>query len=127
MQIKINELQEEEEKLRKIINIVRPTTLPELTKPQIEENTPKVEPVLKVNPKSDNGPSSMPTCTIPTSIPTSIPKEVKKIDTKIKPNAEEKVEVINKEKINLNEAEGIITDYIELYIYYIITSGIMIQ
>lgn len=114
MQIKINELQEEEEKLRKIINIVRPTTLPELTKPQIEENTPKVEQVVKVNPKSDNGPSSIPISTIPTStptsIPTSIPKEVKKIDTKIKPNVEEKVEVINKETKNLNEAEGIIYD-----------------
>jgi len=93
----MNELQEEEEKLRKIINIVRPTTLPELTKPQIEENTPKVEEVVKVNPKSDDGQSP---------IPTSIPKEIKKNLTKIKPN-EEKVEVINKEKSNLSEAEGI--------------------
>jgi len=107
MQIKINELQEEEEKLRKIINIVRPTTLPELSKPQLEENTPKVEQVVIVNPKSYNGPSTIP---IPASIPTSIPKEVKKIDTKIKSNVEEKVEVINKEKKILNEAEGIICD-----------------
>lgn len=36
-QNKMNELQEEEEKLRKIINIVKPTALPELTKPQVEE------------------------------------------------------------------------------------------
>jgi len=102
MQIKINELQDEEEKLRKIINIVRPTTLPELTNPEIEENTPKVEQVVKENQKSNNGQSP-----IPTSVLTLVPKEVKKIDTKIKPNVEEKVEVINKEKINLNKAEGI--------------------
>jgi len=77
----------------------------------MEENTPKVEQVVKENQKSDNGQSPIPTSTIPTSIPTSVPtsvpKEVKKIDTKIKPNVEEKVEVINKEKSNLNEAEGI--------------------
>lgn len=101
----MNELQEEEEKLRKIINIVRPTTLPELTKPQIEENIPKVE-VVKVNAKSDNGQSQIPTSTKSISIPTSIPKEIKKNLTKIKPN-EEKVEVINKEQSNLNETEGI--------------------
>ncbi|XP_026813204.1 LOW QUALITY PROTEIN: kanadaptin [Rhopalosiphum maidis] len=95
LKIKINELQIEEEKLRKIINIVRPTTLPELTKPQIEL-TPKVEEAVKVNPKINNG---------PTPITSTIPKEVKKIDTKIKPNVEEKVEVINKEKSDLNEAE----------------------
>ncbi|CAI6368185.1 unnamed protein product [Macrosiphum euphorbiae] len=100
LKIKINELQDEEEKLRKIINIVRPTTLPELKNPEIEENTPKVEQVVKENQKSNNGQSP-----IPTSVPTLLPKEVKKIDTKIKPNVEEKVEVINKEKINLNEAE----------------------
>jgi len=108
LQLKITELQIEEEKLRKIINIVRPTTLPELTKPQIE-HTPKVEEAVKVNPKLNNGPSP---------ITSTIPKEVKKIDTKIKPNIEEKVEVINKEKVevinkeksDLNEAEGIIIE-----------------
>ncbi|XP_015367727.1 PREDICTED: kanadaptin, partial [Diuraphis noxia] len=98
LKIKINELQEEEEKLRKIINIVRPTTLPELTKPLIEENTPKVEQVVKVNPKSNNGSSPLLTSTIP--------KEEKKIDSKIKSNIDEKVKnVINKEKSNSNEAE----------------------
>lgn len=102
----MNELQEEEEKLRKIINIVRPTTLPELTKPQIEENTPKVEKMVKVNPKSDNGQSPIPTSTKSISIPTSISKEIKTNLTKIRPNVE-KVEVINKEQSNLNEIEGI--------------------
>lgn len=63
--------------------------------------------MVKENQKSNNGQSPIPTSTIPTSVPTLVPKEVKKIDTKIKPNVEEKVEVINKEKINLNEAEGI--------------------
>jgi len=98
LQIKINELQEEEEKLRKIINIVRPTTLPELTNPLIDDNIPIIEQVVKVNPKSNNSPSP---------ITSTIPKEVKKIDTKIIPNVEknEKV-VINKVKKDLNEAEG---------------------
>lgn len=36
-------MQEEEEKLRKIINIVKPTFLPELAKPEIEEMKEKVE------------------------------------------------------------------------------------
>lgn len=97
LQVKLNELQEEEEKLRKIINIVRPTTLPELTKPQIEY-APKVEQAVKVNPKSNNNPSLL---------TSTIPKEVKKIDSTIKPNVEKKVELINKEKNDLNEAEGI--------------------
>jgi len=97
----MNELQEEEEKLRKIINIVRPTTLPELTKPQIE-HAPKVEQVVKVNPKNDD----------PSPLVSTIPKEVKKIDSTVKPNVEKKVEVINKEKNDLNKAEGIVIELI---------------
>jgi len=98
----MNELQEEEEKLRKIINIVRPTTLPELTKPQIE-HAPKIEQVVKVNPKNNNDPSPL---------TSSIPKEVKKIDSTIKPMVEKKVEVINKEKNDVNEEEGIVIELI---------------
>ncbi|VVC36302.1 Hypothetical protein CINCED_3A018532 [Cinara cedri] len=54
LKIKMNELLEEEEKLRKIINIVRPTTLPELIKPQVDENITKVEQVHKINPNISN-------------------------------------------------------------------------
>lgn len=50
----MNELQEEEEKLRKIINIVRPTTLPELIEPQVDENITKVEQLPKVNSNISN-------------------------------------------------------------------------
>lgn len=68
--------------------------------------------MVKVNPKSDNGPSPLLTSTNNT-IQTSIPKEEKKIDTKIKSNVEEKVKkVINKEKSNSNEAEGIMIELI---------------
>lgn len=97
-QIKINELQDDEEKLRKIINIVRPTTLPEL-KPQIEENTPKIE-IPKINQTSSH---------IQSSKTPTVPIKVKQIDKTTKPNVEEKVKVgINKDENDLKEAEGII-------------------
>lgn len=96
----MNELQEEEEKLRKIINIVRPTTLPPLTKPQVEENISKVEQKLKVNSTSNS--SQLP-------IKPSVPIEIKKIDKYIKPNVEDKIQdTAPKEKDDLKEAEGII-------------------
>lgn len=105
MQIKISELQEEEEKLRKIINIVRPTTLPELTKPQVEENLPKVEKIFKVNPTSNDSHSSI--------IPT-LPKEVKNIE-EIKPNVEYEVKAVANNKYdNLKETEGIIIKLITI-------------
>jgi len=97
LKIKMNELQEEEEKLRKIINIVRPTTLPELTKPQVEENATKIEHTPKVNSINNN---SQPT-------PSIIPISVKQIDKNLKPDVKEnmKVMIIDKEKIDLKEAE----------------------
>lgn len=99
----MSELQEEEEKLRKIINIVRPTNLPALTKPQVEENIPKVEKILIVNPTSNSSQLSI--------IPT-LPKEVKNIE-KIKPNVEYKVKpVVNNEYDNLKETEGILIQLI---------------
>lgn len=96
----MNELQEEEEKLRKIINIVRPTTLPELTKPQVQETLLKVEHLQKVNPIENSiKPPTKPT----------VPVEVKKIDKITKPVVEEKMDPdIIKKKDELKEAEGII-------------------
>lgn len=104
----MNELQEEEEKLRKIINIVRPTTLPELINPQVEDNASEVEQVPKINATSNNTKT-------PTESPVSI--EIKKIDQKVKPNVEEKVSVvISEEKNDLKEAEGTkITEYMYIY------------
>lgn len=96
----MNELQEEEEKLRKIINIVRPTTLPALTKPQVEENTSKVEKMPKINPTSYSS-----------QLPKKLAKpiEIKKIDKNIKPNVEDKIQdTVHREKDELKEAEGII-------------------
>lgn len=61
--------------------------------------------MIKVNPKIKDSQSP---------ITSTIPKEVKKNDIKTKPNVEEKVkEVINKEKINLNEADGIMIELID--------------
>lgn len=102
----MKELQDEEEKLRKIINIVRPTTLPELLNPQAEENIPKLEQTPKVNT----------TINSQLDIKPSIP-EVKKIDEKIKSDVEEKVkavinekkaQVVIKEKDVVKDAEGIL-------------------
>lgn len=97
----MNELQEEEEKLRKIINIVQPTTLPELTKPQSEENIPKAEKFSKDHPTSNSSQSP---------IKPIIPVEVNtNIDNKIKPDVKKKVKAFDDEEQNIEkEAEGII-------------------
>lgn len=106
VQAKINELQEEEEKLRKIINIVRPITLPELTKPIVEENTSKIE--QKKNPINDCSQSSVKSTTC---------IKVNKVDKKIIFDIKEKSEVaVNKEKNDLQEAEGIII-YLNIFFY----------
>lgn len=106
-QIKINELEDEEEKLRKIINIVRPTILPELKKPKAEENLLKVEMIPKINSTitANNNSQSF--------IKPIIPIEVKQIDNKLKPYIEEK---IKQEKDDLKETEGI---FILILINYI--------
>lgn len=97
----MKELQDEEEKLRKIINIVRPTTLPELLNPQTEENTPKVDQTLKAN--TSNG---------QLVIKPRIPEEVKNIKSDVGKKEkitilEKKTEAIIKEKDVLKVAEGI--------------------
>jgi len=102
LKIKINELQEDEEKLRKVINIVRPTTLPELTNPQIEENICKVPKVLKTNSTSTSNESlTKPSGSIKV-----------KINEKIKPNVEEKnvKAVIDKEKDDKKEEEKVLKE-----------------
>lgn len=95
----MNELQEEEEKLRKIINIVRPTTLPELKEPQVEENVSKEPSKVKSTINCNQ-----------LSVKPVIPVEVKITDEKkVKPEVKEKVKApIDKEQTDIKEAEGII-------------------
>lgn len=99
----MNELQEEEEKLRKIINIVRPTTLPELTEPRVKETNSKIEITPKVNltSKSSDQLSIQP-----------IPVEVKKTNEEIKPIVKVKVNKSDNkvEKEVFKESEGILID-----------------
>lgn len=95
----MSELQEEEEKLRKIINIVRPTALPELTKPQGEDITPKLENIFKVNPINNSNQSST-ISTLSTKIENT---------EKIKPNTENKVKIVINTKVDdLKKNEGIV-------------------
>jgi hypothetical protein len=99
--MKMNELQNEEEKLRKIINIVRPTTLPELLNPQTEDNNSNVEQTIKVNTTNNSQLVTKPT----------IP-EVKKIKSDVQEKEkmvhnEKKSEAVIKEKDVLKEVEGI--------------------
>lgn len=97
----MNELQDEEEKLRKIINIVRPTTLPELLNPQREEYIPKVEQKPRVNTIINSQSVIIPT----------IPEVEIKSDTeeKVKVSVnEKKAEEVIKETDILKEAEGIL-------------------
>jgi len=99
LKMKMNELQNEEEKLRKIINIVRPTTLPELLNPQTEDNNSNVEQTIKVNTTNNSQLVTKPT----------IP-EVKKIKSDVQEKEkmvhnEKKSEAVIKEKDVLKEVE----------------------